>query len=102
MTKNTWLAFVWTVLKNKQVREIYGESICQFIPQQWRYWLIQSSKTTHPHEFGEVTIENTPPVCVNRTPQVSEGKEELDSQLLSRIASACNAHLLSKNVCPWG
>ena len=45
LTKNAWPAFVWTVLKNRKVHEIYGESIWQFIPQQWRYWWIEFLKT---------------------------------------------------------
>ena len=102
MTKNTWPAFVWTVLKNGKVREIYGESIWQFIPQQWRYWWIETLKTKYPHVFGEVTIENPPPIFVDRTPELSEWKDDMDSQLLSRIASSCNIHLLPKNLCPWG
>ena len=71
-TKNAWPAFVWTVLKNRKVHEIYGESICQFIPQQWRYWWIETLKTKYLHVFGEVTIENQPPIFVDRTPELSE------------------------------
>ena len=53
------------------------------------------------NNMGKLPL-NPPPIFFDRTPELSEWKDNLNSQILSRIASTCNKHLLPKNLCPWG
>ena len=100
--KFTWPSFVWTVLNNEKVKNAYGNKVWQFLPWQWRYWWIDTIKEKCPETYGDVTIKSPPCIFIDKTHEKKVWDDDVNSYLLSRLASCCNKYLLPNNLCPWG
>jgi hypothetical protein len=100
--ENIWPSFIWTLLSNSRIHGIYGRMIWKFIPTKWRHWWINELKASFPIVFAQITIENPIPIFVDRTIESNEWKNDINSFDLTKIAQACNKHLMPKVMCPWG
>lgn len=98
----TWPAFIWSLLKNADIHSKYGDNIWRFIPKEWRYWWLTSLTETHPNVFQAISIDIPSPIFVDRTMEIDEWSEDINSYELARLASTCNKHLMPKILCPWG
>ena len=99
---NTWPGFIWFLLKDEDIHSNYGSSIWRFIPSQWRYWWIDEAKACFPHIFNSVSIESPSPIFIDKTMEIKEWNDDVNSYLLPRLASSCNKHLMPNIMCPWG
>ena len=100
--KYTWPGFVWKLLNDTNVQNIYGEKIWQFLPQQWRHWWIDSIRSEFPEVYSNITIEMPPSLFVDISHDKKVWNEDIDSYMLSRLASSCNKYMLPNILCPWG
>lgn len=99
---NTWPGFIWFLLKDEDIHSNYGSSIWRFIPLQWRYWWIDEAKACFPHIFNSVSIDSPSPIFIDKTMEINEWNDDVNSYLLPRLASSCNKHLMPNIMCPWG
>ena len=86
------------MLKDEDIRAKYSNFIWRFIPVQWRYWWIDA--VVNDLMFEDVSIEEPSPIFIDRTNELDEWNADMDTLLLSRLASACNKHLFAKFLCP--
>ena len=56
----------------------------------------------YPNVFQAISIDNPSPIFVDRTLEIDEWNEDINSYELARLASTCNKHLMPKILCPWG
>ena len=100
---HAWPAFLWSFLENEDLHcEYDGEYLWKFIPEQWRYWWLDSIGVVFPHYFGDVSISEPEPFFKDRTPDIDEFNEDIESYLLARLAKTCNEHVMPLILCPWG
>jgi len=98
-----WPSFIWFILKNEDIHKHYGSYIWRFIPTQWRYWWISEVKDQFPDVYENVTIDEPKSIFIDRTSELAEWKEDIESELLSRLASCwCNKFMIPRILCPWG
>ena len=102
LCQHSWPGYIWSFLTNIDMHRQYGEKIWRFIPIQWRYWWISEVKRSFPTVFANVSIESPTPIFADRTSDINEWNQDIDSYLLSRLASTCNKHLMPSGMCPWG
>ena len=101
-SKNVWPGFIWSLLQNKDLHSKYGNRIWKFIPSQWRHWWLSSVCECFPVVFEDITIDDPSPAFVDRTAEIDEWNDDIDSKLIARLADTCNKHLMPKILCPWG
>jgi len=49
---------------------------------QWRYWWIDEAKACFPHIFNSVSIESPSPIFIDRTMEIKEWNDDVNSYLL--------------------
>ena len=96
-----WPAFFWGLLGNKDVQLHYGINVWKFISQNMRYWWIDGVKQEL-DVYDDVTLEQPEPIFVDKTMDIIEMNEGIQSNLLARLAEVTNKHLLPTVLCPWG
>ena len=97
---NTWPSFVWSILMDKDILEVYGKFVWKFVPLKWRYWWIDA---VHGHEeFQSVTIHTPSPIFKDITDDIVDMKRGLETNTLSELMRCCNKHLIPSVLCPWG
>jgi hypothetical protein len=99
---NTWPAFIWSLLNNRNILRNYGAQIWCFIPVQWRYWWIDSLKENVNIVYDNITITSPKSIFIDRSNAIKEWDDDISSFMLSRLASSCNKHILPNILCPWG
>ena len=100
--KHAWPSFVWNLLTDENIHNVYGNKIWQFIPYQWRLWWIDSIQSECPDFFSNVTLHMPPSIFVDITHEKQVWKEDIKSYMLSRLASSCNKYMMPNILCPWG
>ncbi len=53
--ENVWPSFVWNILMDRDMLDVYGDHMWRFVPEKWRYWWIESVRECESLE--SVTME---------------------------------------------
>ena len=101
-SKYTWPGFIWTLLQQKDILHKYGSKVWQLIPTQWRHWWIRAVKDLNIYIYDDVTIDMPPPIIYDMTHDINDWNCNINSMLLSNLASTCNQYLMPCVLCPWG
>ena len=101
-SKYTWPSFVWNLLNDINVQNIYGDRIWRFLPSQWRHWWIVSIHMKCPDIYSNVTVDQPPSLFVDVSHEKKVWNNDIDSYMLSRLASSCNKYMMPNILCPWG
>jgi hypothetical protein len=96
---NVWCSFIWYLLTDSSIQTAYGHQIWRFIPMEWRPWWIDSTRRA---SFPTITMIHPAPIFKDKTIDIKEWNEDINSFLLSRLASASNKFLRPSIKCPWG
>lgn len=100
---SVWCSFIWSLFANTNIQNVYGIQIWKFIPIEWRPWWIHSITTLFPTIYSNtITIEYPTPVFKDKTIDIKEWNDDINSYLLSRLATASNKFLRPSIKCPWG
>jgi len=100
--KYSWPGFVWSILTNPEVHREYASTIWHFIPQQWRPWWIYSVKEKYPLLFENISIDFPSSVFRDKTAEINNFWNDIESYDLARLSHTCNKHLQPTILCPWG
>ena len=93
-SKNTWPGFIWYMLNDIDLINIYGkEYIWKFIPSTWRLWWYDSI---------DLSLDIPKPFFHDTYFEIEEWNELISSQTLPNLKKACNKHLVPKILCPYG
>ena len=79
---------------------MYGNTVWKFIPRNWRQWWLPSVSNILAYE--NVTIDTPSPLFVNKSYDMWEFKNEVDSGDIIRLNNTINKHLYPTFLCPWG
>ena len=90
------------MLSSKKIHEKYGEEIWIFIPITWRPWWLTNLQSKFPQKFFNLTLEQPFPVFKDKTADIKEWNDDINSYVLSRLVSAANKFLQPTIKCPWG
>ena len=77
----------WYILPDPVVHSRYGSFIWKIVPLTWRPWWLQCIKREFPVIFGDVTLLNPSPIFRDTTTDLKCWNEDINSYLLSRLAS---------------
>ena len=97
-----WCSYIWSLLSNKDIHDKYGCFIWRFIPSEWRLWWLQMVKMRFPNVFVAIDLHNPSPAFKDKTTDIQTWNEDINSYLLSRLASSANKYLIPTISCPWG
>ena len=97
---NCWPSFVWNLLIDTDVLEVYGQLIWRMIPGRWRYWWIDTVKAIH--TLNEVTINTPPSIFIDITSDIDDMRSGIKSNTLGNLMKCCNEHLIPSILFPWG
>ena len=97
-----WPSYVWYLFKDKDIQRSYGPIIWRYIPTTWRHWWIESVKETFPQIYSPIQLHLPTPFFEDRTFEIKEWNENINSHLLSNLAMITNKYLLPRVRCPWG
>ena len=100
-SKNIWPAFVYSTLANEEVMNAYGIKVWQLIPTLWRHWWVDNIRAFI-FKYRNISLEFPKCIIIDRSYEKDEWTSDIESQLLPRIASACNKYMLPCILCPWG
>lgn len=100
--KNSWPGFMWYVLTNDEVKEKYKNYAWRFIPKEWRYWWIDKLKELHGETYSNITIDNPPPIFVEKTEELGDWTQNINSCTYSGLRDTINKHMFPKVLCPFG
>lgn len=98
--ENVWPSFVWNLLSDENILDVYGDYTWIFIPWKWRHWWVDS--VTVIESMRDVGINNPPPIFKDITVDIEEMKLGSGRGKNSNIMKACDKHLLPTVLCPWG
>ena len=95
-----WPAFVWEVLKNANVRNMYNNYAWRFLPLEWRgFWLNSLGEF---NEFSDVSLKSPPSFFADKTEAVRDWKELIGRNELRPLMDACNKYMMPVVLCPYG
>ena len=97
---NLWPSFIWNLLSDEKVREVYGIKVWKFIPKVWRQWWIDSIRIFV--EYTDANIDYPEPYFYDVTRDVCSFKDGIGSKKLGRLYDVCNQYLMPLVLCPWG
>ncbi len=98
--ENVWPSFVWNLLSDKEILNVYGVHVWRFLPEKWRYWWIEA---VHQCDiFEDVTIDSPSAIFSDITNNICDMKRGLHNNTLSELIRVCNHHLIPSVLCPWG
>ena len=61
-----------------------------YMALQWRYWWIESVKERFPEVYEHATIHQPPSLFIDKSYERKKWKEDIESYMLSRLASSCD------------
>jgi hypothetical protein len=101
--KFMWQSFIWYLLTNEQLLDIYGTKVWKFLPTTLREWWFVSVFNNIPY-FNEhtITLEEPPAIFYDNTDGTNDFTTQIRSHKLGNVTSALNKYLLPKVLCPWG
>lgn len=70
---NTWPSFIWSLLSDRDVLDVYGQYMWRFVPEKWRYWWIDSLNESD--LLVGVTIDVPVPIFKDITSDISDIQE---------------------------
>ena len=91
--KNLWPSFIYTTLINKRVTDVYKDKCWQLVPQLWRHWWIDTLPIFN-ENYNTVTLDYPESIIKDRSSEIEEWKNDIGSQMLPRIVSSCNKHII--------
>ena len=98
-----WPAFIWSLLINENIQDIYGTKIWQLIPTTLREWYFTSTyEEILFFSENSITLEEPPPIFYDNTFDTSEFDRKINSTKLGDITSALDQFLIPTVLCPWG
>ena len=97
-----WCSFFWSLLSNREIHINYGQRILKFVPMEWRPWWLDSLSSTFPNIFTDISLDRPCPVFEDKTIDIKEWNDDINSYLLSRLASTSNKFLRPTIKCSWG
>ena len=97
-----WCSYVWYLLSNEEIHEVYGSAIWRYIPMKWRPWWLSAIQIEFPAIFNDVSIDSPSPGFVDKTLDIKEWKSDINSFALARLEAASNKFLQPIVKCPWG
>ena len=100
--KTVWPAFIWGLLKDETIQQNYGVHILRFISMVWRPWWIDSIKYELANIYQDVTLQSPSPIFKDKSLDIKLWNADINSYLLSRLASTSNKYLYPSIMCPWG
>ena len=68
--QNVWPSFVWNLLSDGNILEVYGEYTWRFVPWKWRHWWADSVKRIKAME--EVDLDSPPSIFKDITVEIEE------------------------------
>jgi hypothetical protein len=80
--KYCWPGFIWGILCNENIQNVYGEVIWRFLPHQWRYWWLESVIVSIPSLLN-VTIDFPSSFIVDVTSDIKQWNADYSSKILS-------------------
>ena len=99
----TWPAFVWYFLCDFQAT--YQPShLWKFIPFIWRYWWLDEFKSSvlDSNERNNISLRYPKPFFIDRSCEMQEWEEQICSQTLPNLRTACNKFCIPNVLCPFG
>ena len=90
------------MLNDDSIHLHYGMHIWRFITYNWRPWWIDSIKVKYPFIFEDISLDSPTPIFKDKTSDISKWNADINSFLLSRLASTSNTFLYPGIMCPWG
>ena len=101
--RNTWPSFIWYFLNDKDLRNHYSPSyLWKFIPKMWRYWWVDSFNATIHEQNEMIEIDAPEPFFDDRSLDICEWDDLIQSYTLPNLRKACNKYLLPTILCPYG
>ncbi len=98
-----WCSFFWALFSNRQIQIKYGqEFIWRLIPKEWRHWWLGSLTAVFPNVYNNIAIEFPTPFFNDKTIDIKEWDDEIQTYFISNLATICNKHLRPTIKCPWG
>ena len=61
--ENVWPSFVWNMLMDRDMLDVYGDHMWIFVPEKWRYWWIESVRECEILE--SLTMDWPPAIYIN-------------------------------------
>ena len=101
----TWPAFIWWFLTEREIRCLYSPShLWKFIPIMWRHWWITEFITTifNADERNSITLHHPQPFFIDRTCDIQEWYDGINSYTLPNLRFACNKYCIPTVSCPFG
>ena len=101
----TWPAFIWCFLSDKNIRKSYQCShLWKFIPLIWRHWWIEEFKSSISNidDRNRVTLDYPQPFFTDRTCDIEEWEDRINSFTLPNLRYACNKFCIPNVSCPFG
>ena len=99
---NAWTGFLWKLLTNKEVINIYGRYTWALLPNELRHWWISNLKTMEPQVYGQIGTNEPKTSIADVTKDIAEWERLIDSFTLPNLARACDNYLIPKILCPFG
>ena len=96
---NVWSSFMWSLLINKDILEIYRKYIWRFIPHKWIYWWLDHVQDIDNH-IG-VTLYEPLPIFKDISDDIQDMNRSLEINSFSELRKCCNQHLMPLVLCPW-
>ena len=101
--KFMWPAFIWSLLINANIQDIYGTKVWQLLPTTLREWYFTSTyENILFFSENSITLEEPPPIFHDNTFDTSEFDRKIKSTKLGEITSALDQYLIPTVLCPWG
>lgn len=85
---NAWTGFLWKLLTNKEVMNIYGRYTWALLPNEFRHWWIPNLKRMEPQVYGQIGINDPKTSIVDVTTDIAEWKRLIESFTLPNLAKA--------------
>ena len=91
---------IFGILTNDSSVSIYGSPLWEFIPCQWRSWLLDEVKEIECYMV--VTLDSHKPYFIGISLDIGSFKSDIESFDLGRLISGVNKFLFPNILCPWG
>ena len=97
-----WCSFYWALLSNRDVHIKYGYDVWRFIPKEWRFWWLDSLTNAFLHVHGDISMDEPSPAFKDKTIDIKEWNDNINTYLLSTLALTSNKYLRPTIKCQWG
>ena len=89
---------IFGILTNDSSVSIYGSPLWEFIPCQWRSWLLDEVKEIECYMV--VTLDSHKPYFIGISLDIGSFKSDIESFDLRRLISGVNKFLFPNILCP--